>query len=62
MRRLILNYMVKDFISWVGREPSQREMDDLNESADMFARDLKRIVRADLKDYIGANKINKENT
>ena len=57
MKKLILNYMVKDFISWSGRVPSQREMNDLNESADMFTRDLKRILKADLKAYLSANKI-----
>jgi len=61
MKELILEQFVKDFFKWVGREPTQKEIDSLNENADLYARDLKRILRMDLNDFISKNKIKNKN-
>jgi len=52
MKNEILKQFSLDFRKWVGRDPTQKEINQLNEKADIYARDLKRILRMELNEFI----------
>jgi len=56
MKNIILKIMITEFIKVSGRHPTEEEVTDLGANAEIFTRDLKRIIKADVRDYIAQNK------
>jgi len=62
MKKIILVFMVKIFAKKAGRKPTFKEIEELNENADIYARDLKRILNMEVTEYLAnQDKINQEN-
>jgi hypothetical protein len=52
MKNKLLRVIVAQFIKRMHREPTEKEMEDLNESAYLLARDINRIARLEANEYI----------
>ena len=52
MKNKLLMVVVAQFIKRMHREPTEKEMEDLNERAYLLARDITRIARLEANEYV----------